>query len=71
MDYGYTIPTGVAARGINAQLLISYEPKENLFLDVSLLVRRFKATETPSLNRNTSVITAGLRMNMFRREYDY
>ena len=71
VDYGYTIPTGVAARGINAQLLLSYEPKENLFLDVSLLVRRYKATETPSLNRNTSVITAGLRMNMFRREYDY
>jgi hypothetical protein len=71
VDYGYTIPTGVAATGINAQLLISYEPKENVFLDVSLLVRRYKATETPSLNKNTSVITAGLRMNMFRREYDY
>ena len=71
VEYGYTIPSGVAARGINAQLLVSYEPKENLFLDVSLLIRRYKATETPSLNKNTSVITAGLRMNMFRREYDY
>ena len=70
-DYGYTIPTGVAARGVNAQLLVSYEPKENLYLDLSLLIRRFKATEAPSLHRNTSVITAGLRMNMFRREYDY
>jgi hypothetical protein len=71
VDYGYTIPSGVAARGINAQLLISYEPKENIFLDISLLIRRWKASELPSVNRNTSVITAGLRMNMFRREYDY
>jgi hypothetical protein len=71
VDYGYTIPSGVRATGVNAQLLVSYEPKENVHLDVSLLVRRYKATETPVLNRNTSVITAGLRMNMFRREYDY
>lgn len=71
VDYGYTIPSGVAARGINAQLLVSYEPKENVFLDISLLVRRWKATELPSADRNTTVITAGLRMNMFRREYDY
>lgn len=71
VEYGYTIPSGVSATGINAQLLVSYEPKENVFLDVSLLVRRWKAGELPSVNRNTSVITAGLRMNMFRREYDY
>ena len=71
VDYGYTIPSGVSAQGINAQLLVSYEPKENIFLDVSLLIRRWKASELPSVNRNTSLITAGLRMNMFRREYDY
>lgn len=71
VDYGYTIPSGVGATGINAQMLISYEPKENVFLDVSLLVHRLKATELPAVNRNTSVITAGLRMNIFRREYDY
>ena len=70
-DYGYTIPSGVPATGINAQLLISYEPKENIFLDVSLLIRRWKSTELPSVDRNTTVISAGLRMNMFRREYDY
>jgi hypothetical protein len=71
VDYGYTIPSGVSATGVNGQLLISYEPKENVHLDFSLLLRRYRAPETPALNRNTSVITAGLRMNMFRREYDY
>jgi hypothetical protein len=71
VDYGYTIPSGVPATGVNAQLLVSYEPKENIFLDISLLVRRWRSTELPSLNRNTVLMTAGLRMNMFRREYDY
>lgn len=71
VDYGYTIPSGVSATGINAQLLISYQPKENVFLDLSLMIRRWKATELPSVERNTTVITAGVRMNMFRREYDY
>ena len=71
VDYGYTIPSGVPATGVNGQLLVSYEPKENVFLDVSLLVRRFRSTERPSLDRNTTLVTAGLRMNMFRREYDY
>ena len=71
VDYGYTIPSGVPATGVNAQLLLTYEPKENIFLDVSLLVRRWRSTELPSIDRNTTVLTAGLRMNMFRREYDY
>lgn len=70
-EYGYTIPTGVSATGVNGQLLVSYEPKENVFFDVSILLRRFKATEQPSVDRNTALFTAGLRMNMFRREYDY
>ena len=70
-DYGFTIPTGVIAKGANAQLLISYEWKENVFLDASLLLRNWKVNAMQSMDRNTSVITAGFRMNMFRREYDY
>jgi len=71
VEYGYSIPSGVDATGINAQLLISYEPKENVFLDVSVLLRRTSSTELSSVKRNIAVFTAGLRMNMFRREYDY
>lgn len=63
-DYGFKLPSGVLVNGLNAQLLASYELKENLFLDGSLLIRKLE-------NINTSVLTLGLRMNMFRREYDY
>jgi hypothetical protein len=70
-DYGFTLPSGPRSTGVNAQLLVSYEVKENLFLEASALIRNFKPGIAAEGNRNTSVITAGLRMNMFRREYDY
>lgn len=71
-DYGYTLPNGPRSTGVNAQLLASYEVKENIFLEGSLLIRNLKNPAGTSLpDRNTSVITAGIRMNMFRREYDY
>jgi hypothetical protein len=70
-DYGYDLPNGPRSTGINAQLLVSYEVKENIFLEASALIRRWKAGLASVPNMNTSVITAGIRMNMFRREYDY
>jgi hypothetical protein len=68
-DYGYKIGSGVSASGINASALVSYEWKENLFLEGSLMFRHFK----PAISSadNSLMITAGLRLNMFRREYDY
>lgn len=68
-DYGYNLPSGPRTTGVNAQLLVSYEWKENIYLEASALIRRWKADLAG--NMNTSLITAGLRMNMFRREYDY
>ncbi|WP_240347859.1 hypothetical protein [Longitalea arenae] len=70
-DYGYKLPNGPRATGVNAQLLISYEVKENLFLEASALIRNYKSGIGSLSDRNSSVITAGIRMNMFRREYDY
>lgn len=68
-DYGYRLPNGPQSTGINAQLLASYEVKENLFLEGSVLLRRLSSDVIP--DRNTSVFTLGVRMNVFRREYDY
>ncbi|WP_315820540.1 hypothetical protein [Paraflavitalea speifideaquila] len=68
-DYGYKLPNGPKSTGINAQLLASYELKENLHLDASILIRRL--TSDVVADRNTSLFTLGVRMNMFRREYDY
>lgn len=70
-DYGYKLPAGPRATGVNAQLLVSYEVKENLFLEASALIRNYKSGVAEIADRNTSVFTAGIRMNMFRREYDY
>lgn len=70
-DYGYQLPNGPRATGVNAQLLVSYEVKENLFLEASALIRNYKSGVAEIANRNMSVFTAGIRMNMFRREYDY
>lgn len=70
-DYGYTLPTGFKSSGINASALISYEYRENLFFDGSLMFRRVSASGTRALNSNTTLLSVGLRLNMFRREYDY
>jgi hypothetical protein len=70
-DYGYSIPSGVKATGVNAHLAVSFEVKENLFLDASVLLRKYTVDENPTLNRDANVITAGVRWNVFRREYDY
>jgi len=70
-DYGYKLPNGPRGTGVNAQLLVSYEVKENLFLEASALIRNLNSGVESIGDRNASVFTAGIRMNMFRREYDY
>lgn len=70
-DYGYKLPNGPRATGVNAQLLVSYEVKENLYLEASALIRNLNSGVESIGNRNASIFTAGIRMNMFRREYDY
>src|SRR5581483_1043865 len=70
-DYGYKLPAGPRATGVNAQLLASYEIRENVFLEGSVLIRNYKSGLAAVPNNNMSMFTAGIRMNMFRREYDY
>jgi len=70
-DYGFKIPAGNAATGINAQLLLSYELKENFFIDGAVLFRKYDVENMPELNRNTSLASFGLRWNMAYRQYDF
>jgi hypothetical protein len=70
-DYGYSLPSGPRATGVNAQLLGSYEVKENLFIDASMLIRRWKTAGDVVPQQKTNLFTVGLRLNMFRREYDF
>ncbi|MBE7173369.1 MAG: hypothetical protein INR73_22545 [Williamsia sp.] len=70
-EYGYHIPSGAHASGVNTSLLVSYEIKENVFLDGSFLYRKYSVRNQPALSSNTTLFSVGVRMNMFRREYDY
>jgi hypothetical protein len=67
---GFKVGGGVKANCLNALLQVSYEVKENLYFDVSLQHRTYKA---PLINVNTSntLITAGIRLNMWKRVYDF
>ncbi len=70
-DYGYEIGSGIRTKGVNAQFLVSYEWKENLFVEIGGTFRKQSKPAGISPSQDASVFTAGLRMNMFRREYDY
>lgn len=68
-DYGYTVGGGVGVRGLNTSVTATYEWKHNVFLEGSLLYRRWKPAQASA--DNSLMLTAGVRVNMFRREYDY
>ncbi len=70
-DYGWSTGEGRKATGVNASLWVGYEILENLFIDGVVQVRNYKVPDDKSLTRNTTMFSLGLRMNMFRREYDY
>lgn len=70
-DYGWEIGEGRSSTGINASLWVGYELKENIFLDGSLMLRNLDVPDDAGLTRNSTIFSLGLRMNMFRREYDY
>lgn len=70
-DYGYEIGSGIRTKGVNAQLLVSYEWKENLYVEIGGTFRKQSKPAGISSSPDATVFTAGLRMNMFRREYDY
>ena len=70
-DYGYSLPSGPPANGINFQLSAAYELRENLFFDATILLRKRKTQNNLQPLQETKMVTAGLRMNIGRREYDY
>ncbi len=69
-DLGNFVGNGAKATCFNGNLNISYELKENLFLDASLQSRLYKIDGFTG-NSNTTIVTAGIRLNMFKRNYDF
>jgi hypothetical protein len=70
-DYGFKVGSGILAQCVNAYFSTSYELKENLFIDLSLQYRKYSVAAEPSLSNNSTMISLGVRLNAFKRVYDY
>jgi hypothetical protein len=68
-DYGYHIGSGNLAKCINTSVLLSYEWKENVFFDVAAQMRNLKPDV--GAREKSTVITAAIRVNMARRNFDF
>jgi hypothetical protein len=64
-NFGYFIGTGREVKCFNASLTLSYELKENLFIEGNALFRKYSALP------NSSSFNIGIRWNAARRDYDY
>jgi hypothetical protein len=70
-DFGYSISDGWKTNVFYGSFLLSYELKENLFIELNALYRKQDTKTIPITSQNTSVISFGVRWNMHRREFDY
>jgi hypothetical protein len=68
-DYGYHIGSGNLAKCINTSVLLSYEWKENVFFDVAAQMRNLKPDV--GAREKSTVISAAIRVNMARRNFDF
>ena len=71
MNTGFEVGSGAKAKCLNGILQVSYEWKENLYLDLSLQYRDYKIANVTTGKTNTSLVSAGVRLNMFKRDYDF
>lgn len=69
-DYGYNVGGPIKGKTAIASMLVSYEWKPNFFFELSAVLRKESST-TISPAKNTSVIYAGFRWNMQRREFEF
>ena len=70
-DFGYNIGSGHFTKVFLASFLLSYELRENLFIELSALARQLETTTRPVTSQNTTVFSVGVRWNMHRREFDF
>ena len=72
-EYGFYIGTGIPATVVNATAYLSYQWKENLFIEGTIMHRTYTVKDPTAGTTKTSstMYTLGLRVNMFRRQYDY
>lgn len=69
VEYGVEVGSGRLVKTGYGSLLVSYEVRPNLFVEASGVLRR-QSPLTPA-DKNATVIYAGVRWNMHRREFDF
>jgi hypothetical protein len=69
-DYGYYVGDGNKVKCLNASLALSYEIKENLFIDASYLYRKYSVANGIG-SANNNLLNIGIRWNAARRDYNY
>jgi hypothetical protein len=70
-EFGYDIGSGWKTNVMYASLLVSYELRQNLFLELFGVYRKQETKTPPIASVNTTVVSFGVRWNMHRREYDF
>ncbi|MGZ5218432.1 MAG: hypothetical protein ACXWC7_00085, partial [Chitinophagaceae bacterium] len=70
-EYGFNIGSGWKTNVMYASLLVSYELKENLFLELFGVARKQETKTPPILSQNSTIVSFGIRWNMHRREFDF
>ncbi|HUQ67147.1 MAG TPA: hypothetical protein VM101_13380 [Flavitalea sp.] len=70
-DYGVETGNGYKGSGVNAQFQFSYEIAENVFFDALVLLRKINLENDLIPKDNITLLSAGIRMNIFRRDYDF
>ena len=70
-DYGYDIISGIGSKTTFMSFLLSYELKENLFIEGSLTHRKFDVASITSLSSSTTIVSFGIRWNMHRRVFEF
>ncbi len=64
----FKLGSGLKNNTLNANLLLTFEAKENLFIDLSLHQWNIK---TGGFSTKNSMVSGGVRVNMWKRNYDF
>ena len=70
-DFGFNLGSGQRNRVGLASFLVSYEWKPNLFFEGNAVVRKQTDTNSGLPGGDTFIISAGIRWNINRREFDF
>ncbi|HMR91006.1 MAG TPA: hypothetical protein PKC69_01775 [Chitinophagaceae bacterium] len=70
-DHGFNIGSGWKTNVVYGSLLLSYELRQNLFLEAMAMHRRLETKTAPLVSASTTVFSFGMRWNMHRREFDF